>query len=90
MLEIRRAVPVPLQQHRQIVIDILLSEFVRQFLQIQYRLGDFKAVRVDGTVRILSQAEFLSKQRYAFPESGNSFNRLVQDVFGHGVLGVGD
>ena len=37
-------------------------------------------------VSILSQAEFLSKQRYTVSEFGNNLNRLVQVCIGHGVL----
>ena len=86
MLKERQAVAVPVQEHSQIVIDICLCEIVRKLLKIQDRLRDFQAIGVDCTVRVLSQAEFLGKQRNAFLKFGNSFNRLVQVCIGHGVL----
>ena len=63
MLEMRNSVTVPVQKHRQIVIDICLCKVVRKFSQIQYRLRDLQAIGVNRTVRILSQAEFLCKKR---------------------------
>lgn len=86
MLIMRDTVAISLQEHRQVSIDISLSEIVRQFLKIQHSLRDFQAVVIDGTVRILSQAELLSKERNAIPECRHNLNRLVQDVVGHGVL----
>jgi hypothetical protein len=63
MLKERQAVAIPVQEHGQIVIDICLCKIVRKLPQIQYRLRDFQAIGVDRTVRVLSQAEFFSKQR---------------------------
>ena len=63
MFKERQAVAIPVQEHSQIVIDICLSETVRKFSQIQYRLRDLQAIGVDRTVRVLSQAEFLSEKR---------------------------
>ena len=63
MLKERQAVAIPVQEHRQIVIDICLCKIVRELLKIQYRLRNLQAIGVDRTVRILSQAEFLSKKR---------------------------
>ena len=63
MFKERQAVAIPVQEHGQIVIDIRLCKIVRKFSQIQYRLRNFQAIGVDRTVRVLSQAEFLRKQR---------------------------
>ena len=38
-------------------------ESYQEVFQMQYRLRDFKAIGVDGAVRVLSQTEFFSKQR---------------------------
>ena len=86
MLEMRNSVTVPVQKHRQIVIDICLCKVIRKFLKIQYGLGYLQAVVVDTAVGILGQTKFFGKQRYAFLKFGNSFNRPVQGVVGHGVL----
>jgi len=63
MLKERQTVAIPVQEHGQIVIDICLREFVRKLLEIQYRLRNLQTIGVDSTVRVLSQAEFLSKKR---------------------------
>ena len=60
MLKERQAVAIPVQEHGQIVIDISLCEIVRKLFEIQYRLRNLKALRVDSTVRVLSQAEPVS------------------------------
>ena len=86
MLEMRNSVTVPVQEHRQIVIDIYLCKVIRKFLKIQYGLGYLQTVVVDTAVGILGQTKFFGKQRYAFLKFGNSFNRPVQGVVGHGVL----
>jgi hypothetical protein len=86
MLEMRNSVTVPVQEHRQIVIDICLCKVIRKFLKIQYGLGYLQTVVVDTAVGILGQTKFFSEKRYAFLKIGNSFNRPVQSVVGHGVL----
>ena len=63
-----------------------VGKFVGKLPQIQYRLRNLQTIGVDSTVSVLSQTEFLCKQRYAFLKFGNSFNRLVQVCIGHGVL----
>ena len=83
MLKERQAIAVPVQEHSQIVIDICLCKFVRQLLEIQYRLRNLQTVGVDSTVRVLSQAEFLSKKRNAIAVSWYGLNRLVQMSFVH-------
>ena len=110
MFEMRDCVTVPVQEHRQIVIDICLCKVIRKLLKIQYSLCNLQAVVVDTAVGILGQTKFFGKQRTdakpsaiqaclvmvevrrrktklnAVPEFGNSFNRLVQGIVGHGVL----
>ena len=86
MLEMRDCVTVPVQEHRQIVINICLRKVVGKLPEIQYGLSNLQTVVVDTAVGILSQTKFFCKQRYTVPEFGNSFNRLVQGVIGHGVL----
>ena len=86
MFEMRDRVAIPVQEHRQIVIDICLCEVIRKLLKIQYSLCNLQTVVVDTAVGILGQTKFFGKQRYAVPEFGNSFNRPVQSVVGHGVL----
>ena len=54
MFKERQAVAIPVQEHSQVVIDICLGKFVGKLSQI---LG------VDSTVSVLSQTEFLCKQR---------------------------
>ena len=44
--------------------------------------------RKSGTKSVACRYVLIIK-RNVFPELGNRHNRLVQDVFGHGVLGVG-
>ena len=56
-------IPVPVQKHSQVFIDISLRKIVRKFLKIQYRLRNLQAIGVDSTVRVLSQTEFLCKKR---------------------------
>lgn len=84
ILIMRDAVAIP-AEHRQVVVDICLGKFVRKLLEILYRLRNLKAIRVDSTVRVLSQAEFLCKKRKAVPEFRHNLNRLVQVCIGHGV-----
>lgn len=86
MFEMRDRVAIPVQEHRQIVIDICLCKVIRKFLKIQYGLGYLQAVVVDTAVGILGQTKFFSEKRYAFLKIGNSFNRPVQGIVGHGVL----
>ena len=86
MFEMRNTVSIPVQEHRQIAVNVSLGKIVRKFLEIQYRLRNLQAIRVDRTIRILCKAEFLSKKRNTLPEFGNSFNRPVQVCIGHGVL----
>ena len=86
MLEERNAIAIPVQEHRQIIFDICLRKIVRKFVEIHYRLGDFQAIRVDSTVRVLSQAEFLSEKRNSFFEFRNGLNGLVQISFVHFVV----
>ena len=78
MLKERQAVAIPVQEHGQIVIDVLLGEFIRQLLEIQYRLRNLKTVRVDSTVRILSQAEFLCEKGDTISQFRYGLNGLVQ------------
>ena len=54
-----------------------LCEIVRKLLEIQYRLRNLKTVRVDGTVRILSQAEFLCEKGNAISQFRYGLNGLV-------------
>ncbi len=61
MFKMRDCVAVPVQEHRQIVIDICLCEIVRKLLKIQNSLGDLQAVVVDTAVGILSQTKFFGK-----------------------------
>ena len=61
MLEMGNTVAIPVQKHRQIVIDICLCEIIRKLLKIQYSLGNLQAVVVDTTVGILSQTKFFRK-----------------------------
>ena len=63
MFKERQAVAIPVQEHSQIVIDICLCEIVRKLSQIQYRLRNLQTIGVDSTVSVLSQTEFLCKQR---------------------------
>ena len=63
MLKERQAVAIPVQEHSQIVIDICLCEIVRKFLKIRDCLSNLQTIGVDRTVRVLGQAEFLSKKR---------------------------
>ena len=86
MLEMRNSVTVPVQKHRQIVIDICLCKVIRKFLKVQYSLCNLQTVVVDTAVGILGQTKFFSEKRYAFLKFGNSFNRPVQGIVGHGVL----
>ena len=83
MFKERQTVAIPVQEHRQIVIDICLCKIVRELLKIQYRLRNLQAIRVDSTVRVLSQAEFLSKKRNAIAVFWYGLNRLVQMSFVH-------
>ena len=83
MLKERQAVAIPVQEHGQIVINICLCKIVRELLKIQCRLRNLQAVGVDRTVRILCQAEFLSKKRNAIAVSWYGLNRLVQMSFVH-------
>ena len=76
-------IPVPVQKHSQVFIDISLRIIVRKLLKIQDRLRDLQAIGVDSTVRVLSQAEFLSKKRNAIAVSWYGLNRLVQMSFVH-------
>ena len=86
MLIIRDTVAIPAQEHRQVIVNVFLGEIVRKLLEIQYRLSNYQTVMIDTSVSILSQTEFLCKQRNAFLEFRNGFNRLVQVCIGHGVL----
>ena len=83
MFQERQTVAIPVQKHSQIVIDICLCKIVRKLLKIQYRLRNLQAIGVDSTVRVLSQAEFLSKKRNAIAVSWYGLNRLVQMSFVH-------
>jgi hypothetical protein len=78
MLKERQAVAIPVQKHGQIVIDIRLREIFRKLLEIQYRLRNLKAVRVNSTVRVLSQAEFLCEKGNTIPQFRYGLNGLVQ------------
>jgi len=77
MLEERHAIPVPVQKHSQVFIDISLRKIVRKLLKKQDRLRDLQAIGVDSTVRVLSQAEFLCKKRNSLCESRHGLNGLV-------------
>ena len=68
----------PVQEHGQIVIDICLCEIVRKLLEIQYRLRNLKAVRVDSTVRVLSQAEFLCEKGTDVKPRANELARFAE------------
>ena len=63
MFKERQTVAIPVQKHSQIVIDVCLCKIVRKFLEIQYRLRNLQAIRVDSTVRVQSQVEFLCEKR---------------------------
>ena len=86
MLEERHAISVSVQKHSQIFIDICLCKIVRKLLKIQDRLRDLQAIGVDSTVRVLSQAEFLSEKGNTISQFGYGLNGLVQVCIGHGVL----
>jgi len=81
-------IPVPVQKHSQVFIDISLRIIVRKLLKIQDRLRDLQAIGVDSTVRVLSQAEFLSEKRNAIIVSWYGLNRLVQMSFVHLVTTI--
>ena len=53
-------------------IGFVSAKQVMKLFEIQYRLRNLKAVRVDSTVRVLSQAEFLVKREIRFPNSGTA------------------
>ena len=78
MLKERQAVAIPVQEHGQIVIDIWLCEIVRKLLEIQYRLRNLKAVRVNSTVRVLSQAEFLCEKGTDVKPRANELARFAE------------
>ena len=63
MFEIGNTVAIPVQEHRQVALNICLREIVRELVKIQYGLGNLQAVVIDSTIRVLSQAEFLCKKR---------------------------
>ncbi len=78
MLIIRDAVAIPAQEHRQVVVDICLCEIVRKLLEIQYRLSNFQTVMIDTSVSILSQTEFLCKQRTDAKPRANELTRFAE------------
>jgi hypothetical protein len=83
MLEKGNTVAIPVQEHRQIVVDVFLSEIVRQLVKIQHSLRNLQSVVIDSTVRVLSQAELLSEKGNSFFEFRNGLNGLVQISFVH-------
>lgn len=83
MFEIGNTVAIPVQEHRQVALNICLREIVRELVKIQYGLGNLQAVVIDSTIRVLSQAEFLCKKRNSFFEFRNGLNGLVQISFVH-------
>ena len=69
-------------------LDVVLCELFRQLLEVQHGLSDFQAIVIDAVVRILCDAHLFSKKFNTSPEFGNGFYSLVQNSFGHGLLGV--
>ena len=88
VLEEGLAAPVPVEQHREIPLDVVLCELFRQLLEVQHGLSDFQAIVIDAVVRILCDAHLFSKKFNTSPEFGNGFYSLVQNSFGHGVFVV--
>ena len=85
MLEKGNTVTVPVQKHRQVIFDVFLGEIVRQLVEIQHSLRNLQPLVIDSTIRVLSQAEFLSEKRNAITVSWYGFDRHVQSVFVHNV-----
>ena len=56
-------------------------------LTVQHGLSDFQAIVIDAVVRILCDAHLFSKKFNTSPEFGNGLYSLVQNSFGHGILG---
>ena len=83
MLEERHAISVPVQKIRKIPVNIFLGKVIRKLAKIQHSLRDLQAIGVDSTVRVLSQAEFLSEKGNAIAVSWYGLNRLVQMSFVH-------
>ena len=92
MLKERQAVAIPVQEHRQIVIDICLCKIVRELLKIQYRLRNLQAVGVDRTVRILCETQFFSKVNSDMRSSnlGTASIALSKYVLGMVYCGAGE
>ena len=73
VLEEGLAAPVPVEQHREITLDVVLCELFRQLLEVQHGLSDFQAIVIDAVVRILCDAHLFSKKFNTSPEFGNGF-----------------
>ena len=83
VLEEGLAAPVPVEQHREITLDVVLCELLRQLLVVQHSLRDFQAIIIDAVVCILCETHLVSKKRNAVFEFRYSRNRLVQSCIGH-------
>ena len=83
VLEEGLAAPVPVEQHREITLDVVLCELLWQLLVVQHCLRDFQAIIIDAVVCILCETHLVSKKRNAVFEFRYSRNRLVQSCIGH-------
>ena len=90
MLEMRNSVTVPVQEHRQIVIDICLCKVIRKFLKIQYGLGYLQTVVVDTAVGILGQTKFSQNSEMRSSNLGIAAIALSKYVLGMVYCGAGE
>lgn len=72
MFEIELTVmPRMVKEHGEIIINIYLSEIIRDFLEILHSFGHMVAIIGNSTFRILSDSKFLDKQM-RLPYSGTA------------------
>ena len=62
------------------------GEIIKQLVKIQHSLRNLQSLVIDGTVRVLSQAELLSDKRNLFFEFRNGLNGHVQISFVHNFV----
>lgn len=86
VLEEGQAATVLGKECGQVVVDVCLCELIWQLFEEQHCLSNLQAIIINTVVCILCQTQFLSKKRNAVPECGNSRDRLVQCIIGHGYL----
>lgn len=84
------AVPFLIQQRGEVSLNVILSEIVRQFLEVQCCLRNLELVVIDTLLSILSDTQLFMEKRNAVFKIRHNRTCLVYECIRHGNSGEGE